>query len=295
MDIQATSECRTAATEESQQGSTESTWTTNSANSSIPLSMTITDLRALIQALRAPAPPMPEFSGFDHEDPEIFLRECENYLRQTEIARSHWTRTTGKALQDTAAKWWSAYKSFNLPWEEFCELFTNKFAGTSTILRLRTQLYSTKQLEKEPVGLFLQKKYLLAKRLRPGDTEEELVSLMLETIKPSIRRVIRAANPTTFTDLVNRANQVEADDLEALGTKPRPEEKPKSAPSKPLGSSQARGDNTEQYVPRCYYCPGRHLHKDCPVLAEQKRNQPQENWRRAADHDSPAQGSSTNQ
>ena len=125
---------------------------------------------------------------------------------------SQWTRTTGKALQDTAAKWWSAYKSFNLPWEEFCELFTNKFAGTGTILRLRTQLYSTKHQEREPVGIFLQKKYLLANRLRPGDTEEELVSLMLETIKPSIRRVIRSA----FTVLVNRANQVEADDIEAI-------------------------------------------------------------------------------
>ena len=110
------------------------------------------------------------------------------------------------SIQDTAAKYRSAYKSFNLPWEEFCELFTNKFAGTSTILRLRTQLYSTRQQERESVGIFLQKKYLFAKRLRPGDTEEELVSLMDETIKPSIRRVIRAANPTTFTDLVNRAN-----------------------------------------------------------------------------------------
>ena len=125
------------------------------------------------------------------------------------MARSHWTRTTGKAHQDTAAKWWSAYKFFNLPWEEFCELFSNKFVSTSTILRLRTQLYSTKQQEREPVGIFLQKKYFLAKRLRPGNTEEELVSLILETIKPSIRRVIRAADPTTFTDLVNRANQLE--------------------------------------------------------------------------------------
>ena len=56
------------------------------------------------------------------------------------------------------------------------------------------------QQEKELVGLFLQRKYLLAKRLRPNDTEEDFVSLILETIKPSIRKILRAANPTTFTN-----------------------------------------------------------------------------------------------
>ena len=96
----------------------------------------------MIQALRAPAPPMPEFCGFDHEDPETFLKECEYHLIQMDLAKNHWTRTAGRTLQDATAKWWSPYKSFNLSWEEVCELLTNKFAGTATILRLRTQLYS---------------------------------------------------------------------------------------------------------------------------------------------------------
>ena len=59
-------------------------------------------------------------------------------------------RTASRALQDAAAKWWSPYKSFNLPWEEFCELLRNKFADTATTIRLQTQLYFTKQQEKEP-------------------------------------------------------------------------------------------------------------------------------------------------
>ena len=238
---------------------------------------------------------MPEFSGFDHEDPEAYLRECEHYLIQTELARNHWARTARRGLQDAAGKWWSPYKSFNMSWEEFRELLTNKFAGTATILRLRTQLYSTKQQEKEPVGLFLQRKYLLAKRLRPSDTEEELVSLILETIKPSTRKVLRAANPTTFTDLINRASQVEVDDLEAQVPKSRSEEKSKPSMNKPQGASLVQGSEPGQYAPRCYHCPGRHLHKDCPVLADRRRNQPQENWRRAADQDSPMPSTSTNQ
>ena len=114
-------------------------------------------------------------------------------------------RTASRALQDAAAKWWSPYKSFNLPWEEFCELLRNKFADTATTIRLQTQLYFTKQQEKEPGRQFLQRNYLHAKRLPPNDTEEEFVSLIMETLKPSIRKVLCTANPTRFTDLINRA------------------------------------------------------------------------------------------
>ena len=111
----------------------------------LPITITANNLKELTQALLSPALPITEFSGFDHEDSEAYLRKCEHYLIQTELARNHWASTAGRGLQGAAGKWWSPYKSFNLSWEELCELLTNKFPGTATILRLPTQLYSTKQ------------------------------------------------------------------------------------------------------------------------------------------------------
>ena len=32
---------------------------------------------------------------------------------------AHWTRIVGKSVLDEVEKWWSPYKSFSLPWEQF--------------------------------------------------------------------------------------------------------------------------------------------------------------------------------
>ena len=94
-----------------------------------PSSVSLQNLRQIICALKAPAPPVPEFYGLNHEDPEVFLRECEIYFVQTGIDESQWTRTAGKTLQDEAAKWWAPFKTLNMPWNKFCELFRNKYAS----------------------------------------------------------------------------------------------------------------------------------------------------------------------
>ena len=154
---------------------------------------------------------------------------------------------------------------------------------------LRVSLYSRKQGEKEPTAVFLQKKYLLARRLCPQNTEAELVSTVLETLKPSIKRVIRAADPRTFTELMDRATQAEADEAELQPVKTKDESTRKPA------SHNAPQSREEVRLPACHYCPGRHLHRDCPVLAQRSaasaenwrknRGNPAENWRRAADNE----------
>ena len=82
----------TTATDESQQGSR-----IPSSIESLPgpfqamalrITITLNHLKAMIQALRAPAPPIPEFSGFDHEDPKTLLKECEYRLIQMDLAKN---------------------------------------------------------------------------------------------------------------------------------------------------------------------------------------------------------------
>ena len=58
----------------------------------------LTDWRLLIRALRTPEVPLPTFTGFDHEDPNAFLNECEEFFKQAAIDPSQWTRMINKSL-----------------------------------------------------------------------------------------------------------------------------------------------------------------------------------------------------
>ena len=177
-----------------------------------------------------------------------------------------------------------------MPWNKFCELFRNKYASQKVENGLRIELYARKQNEKEAAAVFLQKKYLLAKRLCPMSTEGELVSTILETLKLSIKRVIRAANPKTFTDLVDRATQAEAEEAEEYPTRSKQEEGVKK-----LSTSTHNPLNHRETprLPPCHYCSERHYHRDCPVLTRRMANPPPENWRRAAEESKPNRAEGT--
>ena len=170
------------------------------------------DWTSIIRAIRALLPALPTFSGKDYEDPNIFLQELERYFTQSATERTQWTHLAGKALGEPASKWFEVYKSLPFSWEEFKKLLLKRYASTSTLMKLRTQLYSRKQGEKEQTAVFLQQQYLLAQRLQPDDPEEETVAVLLELLRPSIRRCIRAASPRTFDDLFERALEAEADE-----------------------------------------------------------------------------------
>lgn len=195
------------------------------------------DWTALMRAIRAPRLDPPNFSGNNHEDPEIFFRNCETFFAQSSIEPSQWTRLAGKALHEPASKWWELFKSLSLTWNKFREVLRQKYASNTTIMRLNALLYSKKQAEKEPVTVFLQQKYLLALRLLPDAEEDVVVPIVLESLRPSIRRVIRAASPRTFGELLDRAVEAELDEVEK---QPRKEPKKKPNSSMPFHSGRLK-------------------------------------------------------
>lgn len=239
------------------------------------------DWTALMRAIRAPALEPPHFSGNDHEDPEVFLRECETFFAQSNIEQSQWTRLAGKALREPASKWWETFKSLSLTWDKFREMLRQKYASNTNMMRLNAQLYSKKQVEKEPVTVFLQQKYLLALRLLPNAEEEVIVPILLESLRPAIRRVIRAASPRTFGELLDRAVEAELDEIEDQPRKETKKEDPrKSQVHQRLTHPE---DDRRRNAPPCHYCPEYHYHRDCPVFRAERRNAlPQENWRSSA-------------
>ena len=139
---------------------------------------TLADWRGVVRALRTPETPRPTFAGLDHEDPLNFLNECKTYFTESSVTPQQWTRLVAKSLTDNAAKWWDLYKNLSLPWAKFRDLLIQHYAGKTTLMRLQAKLYSSKQSEKEPVGIFLQQKYLLALRLRPEAPEAGILALL---------------------------------------------------------------------------------------------------------------------
>lgn len=152
------------------------------------------------------------------------------------------------------------YKNLSLPWAKFRNLLIQNFSGVSALNKIHIKIYAVKQKEKEAVRVFLQRKYLLALRLLPQATEKQIVALLLEAFRPSIKKVLRETI-TSFEELVKRAVQA----------------------TLPLNANETAATASVRPPPQCHYCSGRHFHKDCPIIKERQNAAVPRNWRDRAD------------
>ena len=211
-------------------------------------------LQAIFNTVAIPARPLPEYHGRDYEDPVIFVTQMEQYFQIQGVPAEQRINLTSQALKDGAENWWDIYRGLPYEWARFRELFLQKFNSATIIGRLTSQLYSQKQGDKEPVCLFLQKKYLLFQRLQPHAPVETRVATLLELLRPSIQRGIRASHPADFDTLMTRAVEAEFDESEAT---PYPKKV-----ERPL---EASGPPPSRKLPQCWHCPEKHFNRDCPV------------------------------
>ena len=170
------------------------------------------NFEALFRALNLQPPiPLPSYEGADHEDPQRFVRQCEEYFAHTHTPPASHTRTAATGLRGDAERWWSCYSPLDFDWERFQELLYNRYNSPAVISRLNAQLFSRKQTEREAVGIYLQQKYLLYQCLRDTDPEPTKVCTLLELLRPSFRMAIRPSNPQTLAALMTRAMEAEYD------------------------------------------------------------------------------------
>lgn len=137
-------------------------------------------------------------------------------------------------------------------------------------MRFNAQIYSRKQTGKEPVTVFLQQKYLLALRLLPDAEEGTVVPIPLESLWPSMRIVIRAATPTTFGELLDRAVEAEMDEAEDPTQKESKKEEPRKTSAHPKASNSE--DERQRNGPPCHYCLQFHFHRNCPIFRAERSN-----------------------
>lgn len=198
----------------------------------MPPNLSFEDWLGLIRAFQSPAPPFPEYSGLDHEDPDKFLANFERYFSQARTDNEQKTQLINKGLKDKAYKWWSVYIDLSLSWEEFREFFLKKYSGPTTIMRLQASLYSQKQGEKKQ-----QQNFLLARRLNTRMSESEVTTLLLESLKPTLRRLVRFVAHQNFSELFEAAIKAEQDEADCV---PRKTAAPKKeAPWKAVADATA--------------------------------------------------------
>ena len=238
------------------------------------------------QALYGYRPTLPEFHGRVHEDPLRYLQRCEEYITAFQLPASQRTKVIEKGLRGEAEKWWQSYKALDFEWPRYRELLNDRFNSRTVKSELTTSLYSKKQGERESVGAFLQEKYLLFQRVQPNELEEQKVQLLLNLIKPSLRKALRPMNIEDFASLMTKALQAEKDDNDEhqykapKTTPPVKEEKPTSS-GKP-NNGKPTAPKAEPYLPKCWHCPGRHYNRDCEIYKAQQQKEKAENWRQTS-------------
>ena len=231
------------------------------------------DWRHLLHALVRNNLQLPEFAGQDHEDPENFLRECDTSFRATNTEMHMRARLASRALKDDAARWFAVYKNLNLTWEKFCELIRNRFASPTHLMKLSAKLYGQPQTDKEGTSLFLEQRHLLARRIFPDAPEQQIVGLLIETLRPATKKLLRTSVFETVGDLVIRAQQIEQDEIEernavrryAQNTTPLAAAQSRAAtPTSALPTQPPEPRSNAPNLPKCHHCPGRHWNRDCP-------------------------------
>ena len=58
------------------------------------------------QALFGHRPSLPEYQGRDHEDPESYLRRCQEYVKSLNVPASERVSILEKGLKGEPEKWW---------------------------------------------------------------------------------------------------------------------------------------------------------------------------------------------
>ena len=257
------------------------------------------DWRYLLRALVSTNLELPEFAGRDHEDPEVFIRECITSFNVNRTEVHARVRLASRGLKENAAHWWAAYKNLNINWDKFCELLRNRYASQNVLMRLSAKLYGQPQSEKEGTGMFLEQRHLLARRLLPEAPEGKIIAVLLEALRGSIKKLLRSSNFDTVEDLISRAVQIEQDEFEERNANKRyappatpssaQTQKPKtSAPTLAAssgGNTNLAQSNATRPLPRCHFCPERHWNRDCP---HNPRSQTTENQRGVTDSTVPA-------
>jgi hypothetical protein len=225
-------------------------------------------IQRLLQATAKAAEPPAPFSGYETEDPKVFIENCETYFRESATPGGQRVRIADRYLEGDAAQLWAAYKNIAISWERFRECLCAKYANPTLLTDLTAKLYGEKQQEGEEVRTFLEQRHILARRLLPGLREAEIAHPLFGTLKSSLKRILRVATFQTVEELISLASGIEEDEdmmrAEGEWTTARHKRPLKSQqPPDQRNGSKRRAIEPPAGPPKCRFCPEYHWYRDC--------------------------------
>nr|XP_034192202.1 activity-regulated cytoskeleton associated protein 2-like [Osmia lignaria] len=118
-------------------------------------------------------------------------------------------------LQGHAATWWRGVQTTVRTWREAVDLIRATFVPRRPAYQVYTEVFRTAQDPKVPTDLFISKKRALLAELPELPTESVQIDMLYGLLRFHLRERISGESITSFTDLVNRAREIEKLEKEA--------------------------------------------------------------------------------
>lgn len=137
-----------------------------------------------------------KFTGNNMTHPKEFLREMEEYFRDSRTHEEQKLRVIGRCLEGSAKIWFQAFKSGMENYEQFSKLFLNKYWSMETQLNLRAELYSNQYSSTTPTyySSFFASQLTKMKNLDNPPTQEEIIRALIRQFPRETQDVLIAAN-----------------------------------------------------------------------------------------------------
>ncbi|KAM4688727.1 activity-regulated cytoskeleton-associated protein-like [Discoglossus pictus] len=152
----------------------------------------------------------PEFDAGMSEDPKEFLVNLEKYFKRSGINENIWLSQVDSHLKGVAKVWWEHSQDTVGNWHDFKISFLQYCERLIVRESIKRDL-ELPQRRWEPLEQFVWKKRALYHRLYVDANEEEMVSYIISTLHPEIRRFLTPPLPKTMDQLVQRGKEIEFD------------------------------------------------------------------------------------
>lgn len=157
---------------------------------------------------------IPNFNGFPHENPNLIINRLEEVGRKNGVEEDMWVAICVSKLKGDAQKWWNNQvinNNYN-DWGIFKEKFLKRFDDDIVRANLYSKLYSEKQKDEESLEEFIERKFLLFKRLSPQIDEKTIIAQIIELISPNIAIHLRINSPfENYLSFIEKAKQINQD------------------------------------------------------------------------------------
>lgn len=225
---------------------------------------------------------LPSFGAREEDNPREFIAKFEKALKSFHLPVDMWKAAVRNQLTLSAKQWFDRNSSRFDDMSTFTDMFIQHFDSPMVQTKLKANLYGQRQITPENSEAFVNSKIKLYNRLFPHTAENQVVCDLIQLLHPSVQ-VHLLQTPVTLDELLRK--------LEIIDHANQPLDKGRNPPKasyhkqtiSPLVPYQNNQTNRNYkttpasppkppFIPTCRYCPGKHYHRDCPVVNQMREN-----------------------